>query len=57
MIHVYDPVTGKAYSFLTTEMTLPPGLIALLYKLRWDVEKVFDEAKNKLEQQQAWGQK
>ena len=50
-----DPVTGKAYSFLTTEMTLPPGLIAFLYKLRWDVEKVFDEAKNKLEQQQAWG--
>ncbi len=50
-----DPVTGQAYSFLTTEMTLPPGLIAFIYKLRWDVEKVFDEVENKLEQKKAWG--
>jgi IS4 transposase len=27
---------------------IPPGLIALLYKLRWGVEKSFDEMKNKL---------
>ena len=36
-------------------MTLPPGLIAFIYKLRWDVEKVYDEFKNKLEQKKAWG--
>ena len=35
-------------------MTLPPGLIAFLYKLRWDVEKVFDEIKNKTFEQKAW---
>lgn len=56
-VRYQDPVTGNMYSFITNEMTLPPGLIAFLYKLRWDVEKVFDECKNKLEQQQAWGKR
>ncbi len=50
-----DPVSGQSYSFLTTEMTLEPGLIAFIYKLRWDIEKVFDEVKNKLAQKKAWG--
>ena len=50
-----DPVTGEVYSFITNELTLPPGLIAFIYKLRWDVEKVYDEFKNKLEQKKAWG--
>ncbi|MEI8141034.1 MAG: transposase [bacterium] len=49
-----DPATGKVYTYMTSEMTLPPGLIAFLYKLRWDVEKVFDEKKNKLNQKKAW---
>lgn len=49
-----DPVTGKTYRFLTDEFTLPPGLIAFLYKLRWDVEKVFDQIKNKTFEQKAW---
>ncbi len=53
-IRYVEPVSGTAYVFLTNEMTLPPGLIAFLYKLRWDVEKVFDELKNKLGEQQAW---
>ena len=50
-----DPVSGQSYSFLTTEMTLPPGLIAFIYKLRWDIEKAFDEVENKLAQKKAWG--
>lgn len=49
-----DPATGKRYSFLTNEMTLPPGLIAFLYKLRWDIEKIFDEKKNKLREKKSW---
>jgi len=49
-----DPATGEEYSFLTNAMTLPPGLIVFLYRKRWDVEKVFDEFKNKLGQKQAW---
>lgn len=49
-----DPTSGTEYSFMTNEMTLPPGLIAFLYKLRWDIEKVFDEKKNKLQERKAW---
>ena len=49
-----DPVTLKIYRFLTTEMTLPPGLIAFLYKLCWDIEKVFDQNKNALGEGKAW---
>jgi Transposase DDE domain len=49
-----DPDTETQYTFMTSEMTLPPGLISFLYKLRWDVEKVFDEKKNKLQEKKAW---
>ena len=49
-----DPLSGERFVFLTTETTLRPGLIALLYFLRWKIEKVFDVAKNKLHQQKAW---
>ena len=49
-----DPTTGNEYSFLTNEMTLPPRVIAFLYQKRWDIEKVFDEFKNKLGQKKAW---
>jgi hypothetical protein len=49
-----DPVTDTEYSFITSEMTLPPGMIAFLYKLRWDIEKTFDEKKNKLLEKKAW---
>lgn len=50
-----DPGTGVVYHYLTTlPASIPPGLIALLYKMRWDVEKVFDEFKNKLGETKAW---
>ena len=49
-----DPVTGTGFEFLTSEMTLPPGWIAQLYRLRWEIEKVFDEFKNKLSEKKAW---
>lgn len=49
-----DPATGERFTFLTTETTLRPGLVALLYFLRWKIEKVFDVTKNKLHQQKAW---
>jgi len=49
-----DAASGTTFSFMTTELNLPPGLIAFLYKMRWDVEKVFDEKKNKLHEQKAW---
>ena len=34
---------------------MPPGVLAWLYKTRWDIEKSFDEIKNKLGEQKAWG--
>lgn len=48
------PETLEEYEFLTTERTLPPGLIALLYLLRWRIEKLFDTGKNKLEETKMW---
>lgn len=53
-IKYVDPATGKRYSFITNEMTLPPGLLAYIYKKRWDIEKIFDEMKNKLDEKKAW---
>ena len=37
-----EPVSGGTYEFLTNEMDLPPGVVAELYRRRWDVEKTFD---------------
>lgn len=55
LICYLDPLTGTPYEFLTNEMDLPPGVLAELYRRRWELEKVFDEFKNKLGQRQAWG--
>lgn len=49
-----DPSSGECFVFLTTEDSLRPGLIALLYLLRWKIEKVFDVFKNKFHQRKAW---
>lgn len=50
-----DPLTGNIYHYLTNlPASVPPGVVALLYKARWDVEKVFDEFKNKLVETKAW---
>jgi hypothetical protein len=50
-----DPETGITYHYLTTlPSSIPPGIVALLYKCRWDVEKVFDEFKNKLGETKSW---
>ena len=55
VIDYRDPVTGRWFEFLTNETHLSPGVLAELYRRRWDIEKVFDEVKNKLGQQRAWG--
>jgi len=49
------PATGERYQYLTSEHTLPPGIIAYLYKMRWDIEKVFDEVKVKCKENKSWG--
>ena len=49
-----NPCDGQVYVYLTSEMTLEPGLLALLYKTRWEIEKVFDETKTKLVEKKSW---
>ena len=50
-----DPETATVYIYLTNlPPSVPPGIVALLYKSRWDVEKVFDEFKNKLGETKSW---
>jgi hypothetical protein len=53
----HDIHSGRTFEFLTslTQSAVPPGVIAQLYKIRWDVEKSFDEMKNKLGETKAWG--
>ena len=48
------PLSGQLYEFLTNADSLPPGLVAHLYRIRWDIEKTFDELKNKLGETKAW---
>ena len=49
-----DPETGTEFEFLTTDFTLPPGVVAVLYRRRWDIEKLFDVFENKLNEAKAW---
>ena len=54
-IRYQDPETGEVYELLTTEFHLAPGIIAQLYRLRWDIEKFFDVCENLLGEKRAWG--
>jgi hypothetical protein len=49
-----NPCDGQVYVYLANEMTLEPGLLVLLYKTRWEIEKVFDETKSKLAEKKSW---
>jgi len=50
------PETGETMGFLTNlPVGIPPGVVAQLYSMRWTIEKVFDEIKNKLLEAKAWG--
>ena len=42
------PITGDAFNFVTSLRDIPPGLIAYLYRTRWDIEKIFDGVKNNI---------
>jgi len=47
-IRYKDPDSGKTLVFLTNNMTLPPLIIAALYKRRWQVELFFKWIKQHL---------
>ena len=48
------PISGETYAFVTSLTNIAPGLVAYLYKTRWDIEKIFDQVKNKLAEKKAW---
>jgi hypothetical protein len=52
----HDLHSGRTFEFLTNllDEKIPPGVIAHLYRKRWDIEKSFDEMKNKLGEDKAW---
>jgi hypothetical protein len=54
-VRYQDPETGEIYELLTTEFHLAPGVIAQLYRLRWDIEKFFDVCENLWGEKRAWG--
>lgn len=55
MITYMDLETGETYEFITNlPQTVPPGAVVQLYRMRWDIEKVFDEFKNKFEEKKSW---
>ena len=50
------PETGKIFKFLTNlPYSIRPGVVAFLYKHRWDIEKKFNSFKHKLYERKAWG--
>ena len=55
-ITFHDVVAERRFEFLTNvmESSVPPGVLAQLYRMRWEVEKSFDEIKNKLGEKKAW---
>jgi len=48
------PDSGTEYEFITNHMKIRPGVLAWLYKRRWDIEKTYDTVKNKMEERKAW---
>ena len=50
----YTDANGTTYRYLTNEMKLSAWVIVLLFKQRWDIEKVFDEVKNKMGERKSW---
>ena len=49
-----DPSDNKTYTYITNEMTLPAFALALIYKHRWDEEKVFYQLKSKFNERKSW---
>ena len=54
-IRYRDPETKEELVFITTDPWLRPGLVALLYLMRWKIEKAYDVFKNRLFVRKAWG--
>jgi len=49
-----NPEDGETYTYLTNDNTLPAYQIVLLYKHRWDIEKIFHQFKSKMNERKSW---
>jgi hypothetical protein len=49
-----NPEDGVTYTYLTSDFTLPAYQIVLLYKHRWDIEKIFHQFKSKMVERKSW---
>ena len=55
MVTYHDAQLDKTFEFITNlHHSIPPGVIVQLYRMRWDIEKVFDDFKNKLKETKSW---
>jgi hypothetical protein len=48
------PDSAEIYITLTNQMTLPPGALNQCRRLRWNIEKAFDQQEQKLDERKAW---
>ncbi len=48
------PEDGVTYTYLTSDFTLPAYQIVLLYKHRWDIEKIFHQFKSEMGERKSW---
>jgi len=56
VVEYFDPLEKKTYRYLSRlSNKLPPGVVAELYRRRWQIEKSYDNSKNSLFEQKAWG--
>lgn len=49
-----DPRDKKVYTYITNELTLPAFALVLIYKHRWDEEKIFYQLKSKFNERKSW---
>ena len=49
-----NPEDGVTYTYLTNDFTLPAYQLVLLYKHRWDIEKIFHQLKSKMHERKSW---
>jgi hypothetical protein len=49
-----NPEDCVTYTYLTNDFTLPACLLVLLYKHRWDIEKIFHQLKSKMKERKSW---
>jgi len=48
------PDSDEVYVTLTNEMTLPPGVLNQVRRLRWNIEKTFNQHEHKFDETKAW---